>query len=88
LQELVDRELTLERQLRNNEPSDEILEDLVPLTEMQIEQYFPLWLRWRSTGKRHLLSQLMKEPELPYMVVDELETIYQRMLTIKREENG
>lgn len=62
--------------------------DEIELSQEQIDLYFELWLHWRMTDKKHLLSDLLSEPIEPWDVVFKLENNYQQFLAVLRENTG
>lgn len=62
------------------------LPESVSITTGEIEAYWDLWLIWRITGKRHLLSALKNEVKVDYDIVLEMESNYQALLGVKREK--
>jgi len=49
------------------------------LSQVEIDQYYPLWLLWRATEKRFLPSQLMDEAAQPLAVLLELDAYFDRI---------
>ena len=52
------------------------LPEYANITEDDLEQYWELWTRWRATDRRFLPSQLMAEPDRPFAIILELDSIY------------
>jgi hypothetical protein len=60
--------------------------DTIDLTKESFEKWYPLWALWRSTEKRHLLSELLLEPEEPWKAVLEIEHLFGILENGKRRE--
>lgn len=62
--------------------------ETIDLSQEQVDLYFDLWIHWRMTDKKHLLSQLLSEPMEPWEVIFKLENNYQQYLATIREQTG
>ena len=56
------------------------------LTQIQIDQYFPIWAKWRALDKRHLPSEIAAEPAEQLDAVLEIESYFQKITEPKRTQ--
>lgn len=50
--------------------------EILDITKEQFDTYHPVWALWKATGKRHLLSELMEEPDEAWNVVLKIENAF------------
>jgi hypothetical protein len=72
--------------LAENQAED--LPDVVGLSQVEIDRYYPLWLLWRATEKKFLPSQLMIEPGEPLSVMLELDSYFDRIARQKMDDEN
>jgi hypothetical protein len=58
---------------------NEDLPDTISLTQEQVDQYFPIWVRWHADEKRHLPSSIAAEPAEPFDAILEIEAYFQKI---------
>jgi len=61
----------------------------INLTKEQFNKMVSVWNIWRATGKVHLLSELMNEPDEPWHIVLEIDNNFNAMKGfLKEQEDG
>lgn len=64
---------------------DHDLPDVIGLSQAEINQYYPLWLLWKATEKRHLPSALLAEPAEPLAALLEIESYFNKIEEMTRK---
>ena|SRR3972149_2454526 len=82
LEEIAERELIAEsKDARLPE-----LPETFPLSKEKILFYIGIWRMWIATGKRHLLSEIMSEPDEPWTAVFAIDNAFHTIKTLKKEQ--
>ena len=55
------------------------------LSELELNIYFNLWMKWKATDGKFTIRQLMDEPEEAWEAVHEIEDRYQKLVNVLRK---
>lgn len=80
-------EFEAEEAIKNGTTVPAKLPDLFSISKEQFETYRRVWAIWKRTGKRHLLSEIMKEPEEAWTVVLEIDFLYEEIKNGLKEKD-